>query len=69
VKSFNVEDQTKNPNLPDFYDLRQEYGSCLTPVVNQGQCGSCWSFAVANAISDAYAIMNAKANNKGSCSK
>ena len=29
--------------LPSYYDLRQE--GCMTPVKNQGEIGSCWSFA------------------------
>jgi len=47
--------------------LRQEYSGCINPVVSQGSCGSCWSFAVTGAIADAYSIQNAKANGKGSC--
>jgi len=33
----------KIQNLPASYDLRTE--GKLTPIKNQGQCGSCWAFA------------------------
>lgn len=36
---------------------------------NQGQCGSCWSFAVAHTVSDAFSIMKAKANSVSTCDK
>lgn len=64
-----VNDEKHNENLPENYDLRQKYPGCFSPVENQGSCGSCWSFAISSTFSDAYAIMNAKANITSKCEK
>ena len=41
-------------SLPAAYDLRALY--TLSPVENQGSCGSCWAFSVASTFQDALAI-------------
>jgi C1A family cysteine protease len=38
--------------LPDSYDLRDH--GLTTPIVNQGSCGSCWSFARTKAHESAW---------------
>lgn len=43
-----------NPNLPVNFDWVKVLPEKITPVQNQGKCGSCWAFAVATALSDNF---------------
>jgi cathepsin L len=49
-----------NSQLPVSVDWSEE-GNVVQPPPNQGQCGSCWSFAAAGALESAFAIANNEA--------
>ena len=44
-------------SIPDTWDGRDKWKKYLSPVVNQGNCGSCWAFASCSTLSDRYAIL------------
>lgn len=39
-------------DLPEKFDARDKFGSCIHPIRDQKNCGSCWAFAAAEALSD-----------------
>ncbi|CAG2179818.1 unnamed protein product, partial [Oppiella nova] len=44
--------------IPESFDARQQWPDCLSikEIRDQGSCGSCWAFAVVEAISDRICI-------------
>lgn len=47
-------DKINFSKIPSQFDWRNK--SVITPVKNQGNCGSCWSFSAAQAIESYYAL-------------
>ncbi|MDY6892475.1 MAG: PKD domain-containing protein, partial [Chloroflexota bacterium] len=45
-------------SIPDYFDWRNNGGDWLTPVRNQGGCGSCWAFAAVGIVEAQYNIFS-----------
>jgi len=43
-------------DLPVNFDGRLQWPGCIHPVLDQGDCGSCWSFAATEVLSDRFCI-------------
>jgi cathepsin H len=46
----------RNVTTPENFDWRNY--AVVSPVKNQGQCGSCWTFSTTGAIESHYALLN-----------
>ena len=44
--------------LPKEFDGRKVWADYLTPVMNQGDCGSCWAFASVSTLADKFNIQS-----------
>jgi len=43
-------------NLPDTFSYGDKWPTCVGPVRDQAQCGSCWAFALSEVLSDRFCI-------------
>ena len=50
----------RSADLPESIDWRAKSPSVITPVKNQGQCGSCWAFAATSVLESHVAISTGK---------
>lgn len=44
------------PKLPSEFDGKSVWAKYLSPVMNQGSCGSCWAFASTSTLADRFNI-------------
>jgi len=49
---------SRNIAVPTVFDGREVWKGLLTPVRNQGRCGSCWAFASTSALADRFNIQS-----------
>jgi C1A family cysteine protease len=47
-------------NLPEVFDWRDNNGNWLTPIKDQGDCGSCWDFSAVAQVEAWWKIDNAQ---------
>jgi hypothetical protein len=44
--------------IPDSFDGRKVWKGMITPIRNQGKCGSCWAFSTTSTLADRFNIQS-----------
>ena len=47
-----------NIRTPEIFDGKKTWNTFLSPVKNQGSCGSCWAFATTSVLADKFNIQS-----------
>jgi cathepsin B len=50
-------------DLPATFDARQQWPTCIHPIRDQQQCGSCWAFSASEVLTDRFCIASKGATN------
>jgi cathepsin B len=58
AKSSNKLNSENPNNLPLYFNSTQKWPNCISPIRNQGHCGSGWAFAATEVLSDRFCIRN-----------
>jgi len=45
-------------DIPTSFDSRNQWPTCIHPVLNQGDCGSCWAFGATESLTDRFCIQS-----------
>ena len=55
---YNIPEKNVDKRAPDSFDGRIKWKGLLSPVMNQGNCGSCWAFASVASLADRFNIQS-----------
>jgi len=48
----------RTSTLPTSFDGRKAWPTCIHPILDQGDCESCWSFAASETLSDRFCVFS-----------